>query len=635
MLNTPFDTTRTIDIICMGRVAVDFYAEQVGSPLPSAQSFRLYLGGCAGNIAVGTTRQGLVSAMFSCVGKDDMGQFLIQTLTKEGVDLTLLRETPDHLTGLVILGVNPPDNFPLIFYRENCADMQIQTEDCKPDILKKAKALLVTGTGFSTDSMRLASHHALQVAKQNGTAIVLDLDYRPVLWGLTAKGEGETRFKSAESVTEHYQKILPHCDLLVGTEEEVLIAGGGKDLQKALHNVRQFTNAPIVLKTGAKGCHIYLEDLTQPITVQSFPIKVLNVLGAGDAFMSGFLRGWLRGESWETCAEYANANGALVVTRHGCASAMPTYDETQYFIQHYHKQSNVSQSPALSRLHRKVSVGDPAEESLWILAFDHRWQFEKSCDAADKKHTLITQFKNQVFAGFQAVQQEEKNNSLALLVDPQYGEEILKAATEKEITVGAPIEATGTMPVQWISSRPLYQEILERPASWFVKVLWQYHPLLEDSVKRRQFEQLKQLASVCNALDRKLMLELIVPKDLPKGSKAVQEIMQAVYAEDIYPYWWKIAAMENKAEWEQLAETLHRNDPSARIIVLGGECKDIASYQQSFALAKQTGLVAGFAVGRSIFWKAWEDLINDKINLEDVPEIISHNYRGIIAAWRQ
>ena len=172
---------RPLDLICMGRVAVDFYAEQVHSPLEDAQSFRKYLGGCAGNTAVGTARLGLKSAMFSCVGTDDMGVFLRNTLEKEGVDTSLLRSTPKNLTALVLLGVNPPERFPLIFYRENCADMQIKPKDADPEIFKNAKALLITGTGLSTPEMREATLQAVKVAKNSGCAVILDIDYRPEL----------------------------------------------------------------------------------------------------------------------------------------------------------------------------------------------------------------------------------------------------------------------------------------------------------------------------------------------------------------------------------------------------------------------------------------------------------------------
>lgn len=327
------DMTRPIDVICMGRVAVDLYAEQIGTPLSKAQTFRKYLGGCAGNIAVGCARQGLRSAMLSCVGEDEMGTFLIDTLLDEKVDITMVRQTPNHLTGLVLLGIIPPDHFPLIFYRENCADMQIQCDDIDETFFQKTKSLLITGTGFSTESMRKTSHHALSVAKKTQTAVIFDLDYRPVLWGLQQKGNGETRFCENDMVTSCYQTVLPHCDLIVGTEEEILIAGNQKEVLSSIEVIREFTDGPIVLKRGAKGCEIYLPSQQKPLTSTLYSVEVLNVLGAGDAFMSGFLRGFLRNEPFSKCMQYGNACGAIVVTRHGCSFATPNFDEMKDFIE--------------------------------------------------------------------------------------------------------------------------------------------------------------------------------------------------------------------------------------------------------------------------------------------------------------
>lgn len=327
MTNWLLHPNKALDIICMGRVAVDLYAEQIGTPLENVQTFKKYLGGCPGNVAVGTSRLGLRSAMFSCVGADAMGQFIKQELQREQVDIRLVSETNQHLTGLVLLGINPPDRFPLIFYRENCADMQLSEQDVNPEIIKQAQTLLISGTGLSTPSMLATTRYAVKVAKAVQTKIIFDLDYRPVLWKLTAQGDGETRYKVATHVSEIYQTLLSDCDLLVGTEEEIHIAGNTTCLESALKTIRTLTNAPIVVKRGGQGCSVYLDDLSHPIQSRAFPVTVLNVLGAGDGFMSGFLRGLLRGESWETCAKYGNACGAILVTRHGCAPAMPTFAE--------------------------------------------------------------------------------------------------------------------------------------------------------------------------------------------------------------------------------------------------------------------------------------------------------------------
>lgn len=323
---------RPLDMIAMGRVAVDLYSEQIGAALEDAVTFRKYLGGCPGNIAVGSSRLGLKTAMFSCIGTDAMGQFLKKELLREKVDITLLRETSEHLTGLVLLGVIPPDHFPLVFYRENCADMQISKDQVDPDFFAKAKVLLITGTGLSTANMREATHYAVDTAQAVKTRVIFDLDYRPVLWKLAAKGDGETRYVNSESVSSHYRNILPKCDLIVGTVEEMQIAGQAESLEVAINNIRACSAAPIVCKLGAHGCQIFLDDLSKPVKVKAYPTTILNVLGAGDAFISGFMRGLLRNESWETCARYGNAGGAIVVSRHGCAPAMPYYEELMTFI---------------------------------------------------------------------------------------------------------------------------------------------------------------------------------------------------------------------------------------------------------------------------------------------------------------
>ncbi|KTC81885.1 5-dehydro-2-deoxygluconokinase [Legionella cincinnatiensis] len=348
-----FDAERPIDLICMGRVAVDLYSEQIGTALRDVERFKKYLGGCAGNIAVGGARLGLKCMMFSCIGKDEMGCFLKKELETEGVNIDLLQETEHHLTGLVLLGIKPPKEFPLMFYRTDCADMQIKTHHIKSEVLQQAKAILVTGTGLSTATMLQTTEEVIQLAKHAETAVIFDLDYRPVLWGLMQVGDGETRYAHSQRVSTTYQRILSFCDLIVGTEEEICIAGGCDEVVKALEKIRALTQAPVVVKLGEKGCDVYFANHNQPLKTKPFPVEVLNVLGAGDGFMAGLLSALLYGKSWEVATTCANASGALVVTRHGCAPAIPYKEELDYFIQHFDEQPQIWRSNYLTQLHQK------------------------------------------------------------------------------------------------------------------------------------------------------------------------------------------------------------------------------------------------------------------------------------------
>lgn len=345
---------RPLDLICLGRVAVDLYAEQIGTPLERVRTFIKYLGGSAGNIAVGSARLGVKSSMFTRVGDEAMGRFLRMSLEAEGVDTSHLRTDPEHLTALVILGIEPPEHFPLIFYRENCADMQFRCADLDEPYVSSAKALLLNGTTLSTARTRAEVQQIIARAKKCGTALIFDIDYRPVLWRMTGHGLGEVRYVKAADVTREMQKVLPAFDLIVGTEEEFMIAGGSENVRAALRAVRRLTTATLVLKRGSRGCVIYDKTLDHPLAVDPFKVTVLNVLGAGDAFMSGFLLPWFHGGSFEECGELANACGALVVARHGCSPAMPSLEEAQYFISMKRRDPEFESDDHLLALHAKM-----------------------------------------------------------------------------------------------------------------------------------------------------------------------------------------------------------------------------------------------------------------------------------------
>ena len=630
--NRPLDEHRPFDLVCMGRVAVDLYAEQIHSPLENAQSFRKYLGGCAGNISVGISRLGLKSAMFSCTGTDAMGEFLRQQLHHEGVDTALLRDTSEHLTALVLLGVSPPDRFPLIFYRENCADMQIRPEDADPAFLRKAKALLFTGTCLSSPSMKVATQAAVKTAKEQGCAVILDIDYRPVLWGLTAAGDGESRFVASEAVTKELQPLLKDLDLIIGTEEEVMIAGGTETLEDALQVIRDSSNATVVLKRGEKGCEVFEPGSQQSRTARPFPIKVLNVLGAGDAFASGFLRGWLRGETLETCALWGNANGALTVTRHGCAPSMASFEELQYLIENFDSDPNILTNSRLLRLHQRTILGKPRNYPLQVLAFDHRTQFEDSCKQHNQPTSRITEFKSLVFEGFKKVATERPDLPLALLVDPQYGADILQDSAYASYSVGAPIEQAGSYPVEWLCGEELHEHLLSRPSEWFIKVLWHYHTDLPAAEKERQLIQLKRLEEICQLLDRRLMLELILPAHLSQDGNAMAAAIDEVYEAQITPFWWKIMALDTKMEWQHVTAALDRHDSEAGIIVLGKNAP-LETFPAWFKTLRSTPHTCGFAIGRSIFWKPWESFISGSMAPDEIPSIIEKNYVAVLEMW--
>ena len=238
-----------LDLICIGRAGVDLYGQQVGGRLEDMGSFAKYVGGSPANTAIGSARLGLKSAMLTRVGDEHMGRFIRETMEAEGVDTRQVITDPNRLTALVILGIQDEENFPLIFYRENCADMALCEDDVDADFIAQAAAVLVSGTHLSTARVAAASHKAMKLARLQGSRVVMDIDYRPNLWNLAGHGDGESRFIADQGVSRHLQKYLADCDLIVGTEEEFHIAGGTDDSLAALSRVREITDAILVLRS--------------------------------------------------------------------------------------------------------------------------------------------------------------------------------------------------------------------------------------------------------------------------------------------------------------------------------------------------------------------------------------------------
>ncbi|WP_137938268.1 5-dehydro-2-deoxygluconokinase [Chitinivorax sp. B] len=635
--NTSFVTGRSRDVICLGRLAVDLYAQQLGCPLEQASSFAKYLGGSSANVAFGTARLGLQSAMLSRVGNEQMGQFLLDTLRREGCDVSQVRIDPTRLTALVLLGIKDRDSFPLLFYRENCADMALCEDDIDEAFIASSKALAITGTHFSTANTHAACIKALQLAHQHNVRTVLDIDYRPVLWGLTGRGEGDQRFIADEGVSRHLQSVLPYFDLVVGTEEEFQIAGGETDLIMALQVVRSKTRAVLVVKRGPLGCcvidGVIPSNIQHAFTIQGVQVEVMNVLGAGDAFLSGFLRGWLSGEDYAACCRRANACGALVVSRHGCAPAMPTEAKLDYFLANATKLTRPGDDATLNRLHR-VTVPRKSWHDICVFAFDHRSQFfelARSTGAAESRLPVLK--KLLVNAVEQTEQALKLQGHIGVLIDDRYGEDALHAATGRGWWIGRSVELPGSNPLQFDRGRSIGTTLISWPQEHIIKCLVFYHP--DDTVENR-LEQEAQIRAVYDAAQvsgHELLLEVIPPKDLPHTPDTVYRALKRLYNIGIYPEWWKLAPL-TAAQWQMIDALIEERDPYCRGVVMLGLNAPLSELQQGFVEARDAQYCRGFVVGRTIFHEPARQWLAGEIDDAGLVRLARDNFEALIETWR-
>ncbi len=326
------------DLVTMGRSSIDLYANEIGAAFVAIKSFAAYVGGSPTNIAVGARRLGLRTAVLTAVGEDPVGDFILKFLNEEGVDTTYIPRKPGTRTSAVVLGIEPPDKFPLVYYRDNCADNELDIDDVLRAPVRDTRIFEFSGTGLSKEPSRSANLFAVEQAKAAGATVVLDLDFRPNQW----------HDPRAFGVT--VRTALPLVDVVLGTEDECKavtltdpahvnvahsqISGArvAGDLGEAVRAMQRRGPHVIVVKRGEKGATIF-EAGRAPVDAPGFPVEVCNVLGAGDAFAAGFIYGLAKGWDYYKAARLGNADGAIVVTRHGCANFMAYEDEALKFIQ--------------------------------------------------------------------------------------------------------------------------------------------------------------------------------------------------------------------------------------------------------------------------------------------------------------
>lgn len=623
-----------LDVITIGRSSVDLYGVQVGGRLEDMRSFSKYIGGSPTNMAVGTARLGLRSALITRVGDEHMGRFILENLAGEGVDIRGVRTDPERLTALVLLGIRDQHQFPLIFYRENCADMALCEDDIDPAFIAEARCVTATGTHLSHPQTEAAVLKAIRLARENGARTALDIDYRPNLWGLSGHDDGENRFIASQAVTEKLQSTLGLFDLIVGTEEEFHIAGGSTDTIEALRNVRAVSKAVLVCKRGPMGAAAFTggipDTLDEGESGPGFPIEVFNVLGAGDGFMSGLLTGWLTDRDWPTALTYANACGALAVSRHGCAPAYPSWAELAFFLERGVQVPALRHDTDLEQVHWATNrVGDWPE--LKVFAFDHRAQLEEMADAAGADHVRIGRFKELCLDA--ALQVRGGRAGHGILCDRRLGADALFRAAGTGLWVGRPVERPGARPLELEIGLDYGSALADWPAGTVVKVLCACHPDEDAAVRASQEATVARLFTAARANGLEFLLEIVASKLGPVDDGTTAKLIQRFYDAGIYPDWWKLEPMASAEAWKQACAAIERNDANTRGVVMLGLDAPHETLVESLRLGARFDLVKGFAVGRTIFADAARQWFAGNLDDDAAVARMAARYGALCEAW--
>jgi 5-dehydro-2-deoxygluconokinase len=391
----------------------------------------------------------------------------------------------------------------------------------------------------------------------------------------------------------------------------------------------------LVCKLGPKGCVAFPaaipDRIEDGVEGRGFSVDVFNVLGAGDSFMAGFLRGWLKDLPLEQCCEMANACGAIVVSRHGCAPAMASWDELQLFLggtwpHRLRTSTELEQFHWSSNRHR-------THEELTVLAIDHRSQFDELlADLGTPEADRVARFKQLALDAVHRL--ADGDPRYGVLLDGRFGARALEAAADLPYWIGRPIELPGSRPIAFEGNPDVAVTLREWPVNHVVKCLVFYHPDDPAEMKERQDRQIERLFDACRATRHEFLLEIIASKHGPVDHHTVARVIDHIYSLGVYPDWWKLEPSDEPGSWASTEAAILRHDPLCRGIVLLGLSAPQEELLAGIATAAQFPLVKGFAVGRTIFQKVAEDWLTGQIDDESAVEALTANLKVLADGWR-
>ncbi|MGG7178007.1 5-dehydro-2-deoxygluconokinase [Clostridium paraputrificum] len=319
-----FDNNRPMDIVPIGRVAIDFNPVDINMPLSESTTFKKYLGGSPANIAVGMARLGKKVGFIGKVSDDQFGEFVVNYFKDESIDTTQISVCKNgESLGLTFTEIKSPTESSILMYRTGVADLQLSVEDINEEYIKNTKAIVISGTALCGSPSREAALKALEYAKKHETVVIFDIDYRSYTW------------KDKDEIAIYYSMVAKNSDIIIGSREEFdltegLMVDSSSDNETA-ERWLGYGNKIVVIKHGKDGSTAYTND-GKSFNIKPFPVKLLKSFGGGDAYASAFMYGLLEGWDVIDALEFGSASAAMLVASHSCSADMPKSEEVKDFI---------------------------------------------------------------------------------------------------------------------------------------------------------------------------------------------------------------------------------------------------------------------------------------------------------------
>ena len=325
-----FDESREFDLILLGRVGIDFnpaYSDDIQEdfkPLKKVHYFEKFVGGSPANIAVGITHHGMKAGFIGKVSDDQFGDFVVDYFNEQGIDTSnITRCQHGEKLGLTFTEMRSPIESDILMYRNRVADLQLSVEDIREDYIRRAKAILISGTALAESPSREAALKAVMLARRVGTKIIFDIDYRNYNW------------KNMDEISIYCSIVAKEATVILGsreefdlTEKEIRPGMSDEESAKLWHN---YHSRIIVIKHGMQGSTAYTRD-GQKFSIRPFPVQARKGFGGGDGYASGFLYGLFQGWEIIDCLEFGSAEASMMVRSNNCSDSLPNPEQVHAFI---------------------------------------------------------------------------------------------------------------------------------------------------------------------------------------------------------------------------------------------------------------------------------------------------------------
>lgn len=599
-------SNKIFDLLILGHSHIELNGEQIGSSLKETFSFQKFVGGSATNIAIGCSRLKLNCALICTVGNDQMGETILETLTKEKIDIRHIQITPNP-SPIALQNASTKEK---ILYNENYANLSLAELDL--GVIAKSQALLITSDYFSNTNNALVLQKALKLAKKNQTKVIFLIE--------------KPDYQSLDP-------FLSHCDLLLGSESDYQLLTGFPDTGKALTQLRTLTSATLVM-LRSPSCHIYTHAI--PKDWQNSPSfhKAAQAIEQKEAFISGFLEGCLRKKSLEKCCEQALACETLAKLKNGLNTNLPSLETLTLYLADQQKiVSQPAKTAYFSHIYYATTLyTQPNLLQIFSLGYHHQWI--KMANLSGSTENSIPLVKNLIVQGLQAV---DYANQMAGVILDDY------SSHSQQDLQGSPlhflartIEMPEAIPLQFNT----HSEITDIthtlrfwPKTHIVKVSVLYHPDDHFALRVQQENTLKLLHSACRASGHQLLIEITPHLSNLNTASTMAHIMSRFYECGIYPDWWQIHAPRDQRSWDSIHHTLEKNDPYCQGVLVYAPLASLEQLSPIFQLASEQKYCRGFIAGRGILHQPLEQWFTHKITDESFIHLVTTQFQQAMLLW--